>query len=56
MKKTRGYRDFLEDYDDLRKKPLKKPARHNIKVKLEHALEKNDWDSIEDEQSRNYRR
>jgi len=55
----KSFKEYSEDYDGIRKRPLKKESRHNYKTHLIDAIESQEWDELEDElneQSRIYRR
>lgn len=58
--KTKRFREYMEEEDDLiRKRPLKKESRNNLKKHLQDVVGNEDWDDLEDElneQSRIHRR
>lgn len=57
--KVKSFRQYNEESEGIRKKPLKKESRHNFKTHLMDVVESEDYDVLEDElyeQSRNRRR
>ena len=55
----KSFKEYSEDYDEIRKRPLKKESRQNYKTHLIDAIESQEWDELEDElneQPRIYRR
>lgn len=50
MGKAKKYIDqYTEDTKELRKKPIKRPSRHNFKTLLVDVIENQDWDELENE-------
>jgi|688.fasta_scaffold939417_2 hypothetical protein len=47
IKKFKEYSDENEGFPKMHK--VKKSSRHNIKQQIEQALEKEDWEKLEDE-------
>lgn len=47
----KSFSKFTEESEDLRKKPLKKESRHNLKKHIMDMIEHEDWDELEDELS-----
>ena len=55
----KSFKEYSEENETVRKRPLKKESRHNYKTHLMDVIENEDWDELEDElseQSRIYRR
>ena len=47
----KSFSEFTEENEMLRKKPIKKESRHNLKKHLMDMIEHEDWDELEDELS-----
>jgi len=45
----KSFRDYTEENDGIRKKPLKKQPRNNYKKHLMDVVENEDWDELEDD-------
>ena len=55
-KNIKRYKQYTEESEDFsRKKRLKKESRHNFKVGLEHTIENEDWDDIDNEEKNSVR-
>jgi hypothetical protein len=48
-KKTKGFSEYIEETDLVRKKKLKRESRHNYKAHLMDVIESENWDELEDE-------
>mgnify|MGYP000058134295 CR=1 FL=1 len=45
----KSFREYSEEGEGIRKKPIKKESRHNYKAHLMDVIENEDWDELEDE-------
>ena len=54
----KSFREYTEETEGVRKRPLKKESRHNYKAHLEQVIDNEDWDELENEytESRVHRR
>lgn len=48
-KSTKRFKEYLEESEGIRNKPLKKESRHNFKTHLLDVIENEEWDELEDE-------
>jgi len=48
-KVKKSFRQYTEENEGIRKRPLKKESRHNYKTHLIDVVESEDWDELEDE-------
>jgi hypothetical protein len=48
-KRTKSFKEYIDENDGIRHKKIKKESRHNFKEHLKHMIEDEDWDSLEDE-------
>jgi hypothetical protein len=46
----KSFKQYSEENEDVRKRPLKKESRHNYKTHLKDIIETEDWDELENEQ------
>ena len=54
-KVKKSFRQYTEENEDIRKRPIKKESRHNYKTHLIDVVESEDWDELEDEFTTNGR-
>jgi hypothetical protein len=47
----KSFREYTEENEGVRKRPLKKESRHNYKTHLMDVVESEDWDELENELS-----
>ena len=47
----KSFREYTEENEEVRKRPLKKESRHNYKTHLMDVIESEDWDELENELS-----
>lgn len=47
----KSFREYTEENEGVRKRPLKKESRHNYKAHLIDVIESEDWDELENELS-----
>lgn len=45
----KSFREYSEEVEEVRKRPLKKESRHNFKTHLMDVIENEEWDELEDE-------
>jgi ubiquitin C-terminal hydrolase len=45
----KSFKQYSEENEEVRKRPLKKESRHNYKTHLMDVIENEDWDELEDE-------
>ena len=48
-KVKKSFSEYTEETEGLRKKPIKRPSRHNFKTLLVDVIENQDWDELENE-------
>ena len=47
----KSFREYTEENEGVRRRPLKKESRHNYKTHLIDVIESENWDELEDELS-----
>jgi len=45
----KSFKQYSEENEEVRQRPLKKESRHNYKTHLMDVIENEDWDELEDE-------
>jgi ubiquitin C-terminal hydrolase len=45
----KSFKEYSEENEEVRKRPLKKESRHNYKTHLMDVIETESWDELEDE-------
>ena len=56
---NKSFKEYSEENEEIRKRPLKKESRQNYKTHLMDVIENEEWDELEeelDEQGRIHRR
>lgn len=43
----KSFKEYNEENEGIRKRPLKKESRHNIKTHLNDAIESEQWDEVD---------